>query len=231
MKNKVLIIIGCVLAISLFITHGYADEGGGYYKVTITNITSGQTFTPRIVLNHKKGVRLFTPGAPASDSLATLAESGNIEPLSAMMSMNPKVADIAISDGLLLPGESATVMLDRTGGFGYISLAAMMIPTNDGFIALNGVKAPRGHRSVMYLSPAYDAGSELNDEVCDNIPGPFCKGTGPSDENGEGYVHIHAGIHGIADVPDYDFDWRNPVARVVIERVSHDDDDDNSDDL
>jgi hypothetical protein len=230
MKNKVLIIIGCILAISLFSANGYADEGGGYYKVTITNITSGQVFTPRIVLNHKKGVRLFTPGAPASGSLATLAESGNPGPLSTMMSMNPKVADIAISDGLLGPGESKTVMLERTGGFHYISLAAMLIPTNDGFIALNGVMAPRDHRSVMYLSPAYDAGSEVNDEVCANIPGPFCGGTGLSDADGEGYVHIHAGIHGIADVPEDVFDWRNPVARVVIERVLHDDDDDNSDD-
>lgn len=228
MKQKVLIIVGCLMALTLFSGNGNADRGGGYYKVTITNITSGQTFTPSIVLNHKKGVRLFTPGSPAGTSLATLAESGNTGPLSTMMSMNPKVADIAGSEGLLGPGESTIVKLKRSGGFNYISLAAMMIPTNDGFIALNGVMAPRGHKSVMYLSPAYDAGTEVNDELCDNIPGPYCGGTGLSDEDGEGYVHIHAGIHGIADVPDDIFDWRNPVARVIIERVGghHDDDDD-----
>ena len=227
MKQKVLIIAGCLLALALFSVNGYADRDGGYYKVTITNITSGQTFTPSIVLNHKKDVRLFTPGSPSGTSLATLAESGNTGPLSTMMSMNPKVANIATSDGLLGPGESTDVNLQRTGGFHYISLAAMMIPTNDGFIALNGVMAPKGHKSVMYLSPAYDAGTELNDELCANIPGPYCGGTGLSEENGEGYVHIHAGIHGIADVPDDIFDWRNPVARVVIERVGgHDDDDD-----
>lgn len=232
MKNKVLIILGCVLAISLFSTHGYADEGGGYYKLTITNITSGQYFTPRIVLNHKKGVRLFTPGAPASESLAILAESGMTGPLSTMMSMNPKVADIAMSGGLLGPGASETVMLARTGGFHYISLAAMMIPTNDGFIALNGVKAPRGHRSVMYLSPAYDSGSEDNDQLCVHIPGPIeCGeiGEGHNTANGEGYVHIHAGIHDIGDIAPDAYDWRNPVARIVIERVFHDDDNDSDD--
>ena len=53
MKQKVLILAGCLLAISLFSVHGYADGGEGDYKVTITNITSGQTFTPSIVLNHK----------------------------------------------------------------------------------------------------------------------------------------------------------------------------------
>ncbi len=230
MKNKVLIIFTCILAVSLLSVNGYADRGGGYYKVTITNITGGQIFTPGIVLNHKKGVRLFTLGSPASGSLATLAESGNTGPLSTMMSGNPKVADIAFSDDLLFPGESTTVMLDRTGGFHYISLAAMMIPTNDGFIALNGVKAPRGHRSSMYLSPAYDAGSEMNDEICENIPGPFCGGTVPGEDDGEGYVHIHDGIHGIADVPEDIFDWRNPVARVVIESVFHEYDDDSDED-
>jgi len=218
MKKRVLIIIGCILAISLFSVNGYADEGGGYYKVTITNITSGQVFTPRIVLNHKKGVRLFTPGAPASGSLATLAESGNPAPLSTMMSMNPKVADIAISDGLLGPGESKTVMLERTGGFRYISLAAMIIPTNDGFIALNGVQAPILRKTVMNLSPAYDAGSELNDELCANIPGPVCGGEPVSEADGEGYVRIHEGIHGIGDLDESMYDWRNPVARIVIEK-------------
>ena len=225
MKQKVLIIMGCLLAISMFSIHGYADEGKDNYKVTITNMTSGQTFTPTIILNHKKGVSLFSPGSPASMSLAKLAEAGDTGPLSMMMSMNPKVADIATSDGLLGPGETTTVTVEHTGGFNYISLAAMMIPTNDGFIALNGVMAPKGHKSVMYLSPAYDAGSEVNDELCGSIPGPYCGGAGVSMEDGEGYVHIHAGIHGIGDLDESVFDWRNPVARVVIQRADDEHDD------
>ncbi|MGH8621200.1 MAG: hypothetical protein ACRET3_03595 [Burkholderiales bacterium] len=36
----------------------------------------------------------------------------------------------------------------------------------------------------------------------------------------EGYVHIHAGIHGIGDLPPEVRDWRNPVARVAIRRVN-----------
>ena len=41
MKQKVLIIMGCLLAISIFSIHGYADEGKDNFKVTITNMTSG----------------------------------------------------------------------------------------------------------------------------------------------------------------------------------------------
>lgn len=42
----------------------------------------------------------------------------------------------------------------------------------------------------------------------------------------EGYVHIHAGIHGIGDFMASDRDWRNPVAEITVERLDDDDDDD-----
>ena len=35
----------------------------------------------------------------------------------------------------------------------------------------------------------------------------------------EGYVHVHAGIHGIGDLDASERDWRNPVAMVTIELV------------
>jgi hypothetical protein len=41
-------------------------------------------------------------------------------------------------------------------------------------------------------------------------------------EDGEGYIHVHAGIHGIGGMDGLDpatFDWRNPVVEVTIERV------------
>ncbi len=192
-----------------------------WYEVTVTNITGGQIFTPILVLTHRHGVKLFTPGMPASLELAKLAEAGDTGPLSERMSMNPKVGEIITSGGLLGPGEEKTIMVPAGGPYKYISLAAMMLPTNDGFIALNGVRAPRGHRTVMYLSPGYDAGSEINDELCENIPGGGgCGGVPFSEEDGEKYVHIHGGIHGIGDLAAADYDWKNPVARIVIERVT-----------
>lgn len=192
-----------------------------HYAVTITNLTRGQTFTPILVASHRNhAFRLFTQGDPASDELTALAEGGDTGPLTTLLEGNRRVVDVTDSGGLLAPGESVTVTVAASHGAKRVSLASMMIPTNDGFIALNGVKAPRNGRSVTYWSPGYDAGSEPNDELCDNIPGPVCGGTGGSpDADGEGYVHIHAGIHGIGDLEPGDFDWRNPVAKITIRHI------------
>ena len=92
----------------------------------------------------------------------------------------------------------------------------MLIPTNDTFFAANGVTVPP-QGTVTVRAPGYDAGSEPNDELCDNIPGPVCGGEGNSpDAGGEGFVHITAGIQGIGDLEPADYDWRNPVADIVI---------------
>jgi hypothetical protein len=98
-----------------------------------------------------------------------------------------------------------------------ISVAGMLIPTNDTFVALNAATLPRWSQS--HTVPAYDAGSEFNDELCANIPGPTCGGAGDSVEDGEGYVHISRGISGIGDLEPSSYDWRNPVARIGIKRV------------
>jgi len=92
----------------------------------------------------------------------------------------------------------------------------MLIPTNDAFLAARNVRLPRGHEVITIVVPAYDAGSEPNDEDCGNIPGPVCGGEGVSGEDGEGYVHVQAGSHGIANLAAKTCDWRNPVASISI---------------
>ncbi|HBH60296.1 MAG TPA: hypothetical protein DDX85_00830 [Nitrospiraceae bacterium] len=219
MKFKLIILMGCILSVSLISAVSYGERRDRTYDVTVTNMTQGQTFTPILVVTHKRGVHLFTPGSPASRELAMLAEGGATGPLAERMLMNPQVGEVMTSGGLLGPGETATVKIAAGRGFDYVSLAAMLVPTNDGFIALNGVHAPLGHTAEMYLSPAYDAGSEMNDEQCEHIPGgAMCAGEGFNEEDGEGYVHIHAGIHGIGDIDAALYDWRNPVARIVIQK-------------
>jgi hypothetical protein len=93
----------------------------------------------------------------------------------------------------------------------------MLIPTNDSFVAIQNVALPR--HFAAHVVPAYDAGSEFNDELCANIPGPACGGAGDSEEDGEGYVHVSSGIHGIGDLEAASYDWRNPVARISIRRL------------
>jgi len=118
---------------------------------------------------------------------------------------------------LLGPGESISFEIEGYGRFNRFSLAAMLIPTNDTFVAVDSVALPSRSRTV--LAHAYDAGSEPNDESCANIPGPVCGGEGGSPgAGGEGYVHLSSGIHGIGDLGPETYDWRSAVAEVTIRR-------------
>jgi hypothetical protein len=205
---------------------GDEDDRGRRFEVTVTNLTRGQTFTPVLVASHRAGVTLFTLGQPASPQLAILAEEGNTAPLAALLLSTPGVRDIADSGappaGFVPPGQSKTVIVEAGGGADHVSVAAMLIPTNDGFFAINGERAPRGDQVLTFYSPAYDSGSERNDELCASIPGPNfaeCGGAGGGGQPAggeEGYVHIHAGIHGAGNLNPSERDWRNPVARITI---------------
>jgi len=142
------------------------------------------------------------------------------------LNANRRVVDVQNSGDLLKPGMSVTVIVSAAHGARHVSIASMMLPTNDGFIALDSVKTP-WYGSATYFSPGYDAGTELNDESCANIPGPTCGGVGPSpssspggyNEGDEKYVHIHRGMHGIEDLKAHVYDWRNPVAKITVTRV------------
>ena len=194
------------------------------FEVTVTNLTRGQQFTPILVDSHKADVRLFELGSPASPQLKTLAEEGNVAPLTALLLSNHDVLDV-VNSGALGPGQSVTQRVGVYRGFDNVSVAAMLIPTNDGFFSVNDAEGPNGQDSITIFSPAYDAGTERNDETCASIPGPnFVECGGPggggAPGGGEGYVHIHAGIHGIGSFAPANRDWRNPVAKITIRRLS-----------
>jgi hypothetical protein len=188
------------------------------YKVTITNITAGQIFTPVLAVTHKSSLALFELGEPASPSLELLAENGMTGPLEdVLLSMPDRVRDTAVAEAPLMPGQSVTLEIMGSNKIRYVSFAAMMLPTHDNFVAIDAVPLPWTYSTVY--AKAYDAGTEDNDELCVNIPGPPCMGANVDDASGEGYVHIANGIHGVADLDPILHDWRNPVAKVTIERV------------
>jgi hypothetical protein len=212
---KLLSIILSASLLALSTTASASDAKS--YDVTITNITHGQTFTPILVVSHKRGHPLFKLGDAASDELAQVAEGGDTGPLATHLLDYGIAYDTASSGGLLEPGKSVTVRVKVMDDFKYISVVSMLIPTNDAFFALNGVRAPKRSRTIMV--PAFDAGSEYNDELCVNIPGPVCKGEGYNTNGGEGFVHIHPGISGKGDLASADYNWNNPTAKISIKRV------------
>lgn len=161
-------------------------EGSASYYITVTNMTNSINFTPVLVTSHGKGVSLYEPGSSASDELTAITEGGDIAPLTTVLQSDPRVVDVQNSGGLPGRGESVTVAVSAKHGARHISLASMMLPTNDGFIALDNVEAPR-HGTATCCSPGFDAGSEPNDELCNSIPVPTCGGEGLSPAaDGEG---------------------------------------------
>lgn len=202
------------------------------FEITVTNLTAHQTFTPILAASAKAGVTIFNLGQPASVALQDLAESGDTSLLKAALVADPRVLDVETSSSVA-PGASETLTVKAHGPFDHVIVAAMLIPTNAGFFALNGVQGPQGDESAIFRSPAYDAGSKPDDELCANIPGgDSCHGTGfvPEGTSPEatsppvpttvvGYVFIHRGIHGIGDLLPQFYDWRNPVTKIVINRV------------
>jgi hypothetical protein len=200
------------------------NDGGRRYEISITNLTRGQQFTPILAAIHKGSVQLFKLGMSASPELATLAEQGDTGPLKALLLSQAGTGAVVTGTGLTNPGATSKLVLEVRGGFSMLSVAAMLIPTNDAFFALNGIELPHGDEVLTVRAPAYDSGSEKNDELCSSIPGPFfaeCGGSGGGATvgGGEGYVHIHAGIHGIGSLPAAVRDWRNPVAQITIQRI------------
>jgi hypothetical protein len=217
------IFVAAVVATSALLLSGplMAQAGGARdYEVTITNVTKGQSFTPVLAVTHKTDIALFTVGEPASSELAILAESGNIAPLQGLLESFPEsVLDTNTNGALLMPGDSVTIPITGSVHYDHLSFAAMLIPTNDSFVAVNSLALPKKGSTSLYAW-AFDAGSEINDELCANIPGPFCMGEGASpSEDGEGYVFIANGVHGVGDLDEAEFDWNNPVAYVVIRQV------------
>jgi hypothetical protein len=218
MKNRWREITTVVLSGAMLLTsHAMASEGQGAYEVTVTNITQGEIFTPVMVATHSRELKIFGLGSAASSELAMLAEGGDTAPLSALL-LSEGALDVATADDVLPPGASVTLIVDTSGRDQYVSVASMLVPSNDAFFAVNGVKGPRGQQVSTVFSPAYDAGSEINDELCVSIPGPdfICAGEGFSVTGGEGFVHIHPGIHGVGDLIAANHDWRNPVAKITV---------------
>lgn len=202
--------------------HDPHHTGDRHYTVTLTNLMLGESITPVLVAVHRPGVRLFEPGMPASPELSALAEGGNTGPFTMQLNDSKDVKTVFTSPGLLDPGHSKTIQVTAHGDYDHLTMAAMLIPTNDGFFALQDVRLPRGHHAAEFAVPAYDAGSEPNDELCVDIPGPVCGGTGESpDAGGEGFVHIHPGIHGVGDLAPASYDWKNPVLKIVIKRAGN----------
>lgn len=208
------------------------------YDIQVENVTRGIYFTPLLVAAHAPDVQLFTPGEAASASLQAMAEGGDISALEADLAATGATISANPAGGLLVPGAttSTTLNTDNATANTRLSVVAMLLPTNDGFVGLNGLPLPTEPGTYHYDVAGWDAGSEGNDEIrgsgvpgeagfpvpppLDPVVGTNGTGTGAA---AEGYVHVHRGNlgdtqsdGGVSDIDSTLHRWLNPVARVTI---------------
>jgi len=201
------------------------------YRVTITNLTTGQPMSPAVLVTHNRRASLFGAGERASEGIRAIAEDGDPSIAAAALtgargvySVVTTTAPIGIKGGTAFPN-SLTVEISARGNAKLLSLSTMLICTNDGFGGLDAVRLPRGRRAEVYYAAGYDAGTEKNTEVASSIVPP-CFGIGPVQGpmgGGErtvemGRIRHHRGIKGIADLTAA-HDWKGPVAKVVVQRI------------
>ncbi len=231
--------ISCVAALVLggVTIPAFADEREvraerevrGDVEIRIVNLTRGQVFSPVIAWSHSRGFApFFSFGEPASEEVRAVAEDGDTGPLADLLEGDGNVREVVIGDGPIPPGGEAILTVEARGRNSFISLASMLVNTNDTFFALRGVQIPRKGRSTAFFQPGWDAGTEDNNEDCSYIPGPACAdidaGNLSDPDDGEGFVFTQEGIHGqsggvaTSDLDPSQQDWRNPVAYVVVTR-------------
>ncbi|WP_448248666.1 spondin domain-containing protein [Thalassotalea agariperforans] len=222
------------LAASLFSTSALAQD----LEITVQNLTHGIYYTPLIIAAHDSSTSMYTLGEMASPELQAMAEGGDISGLSSIL--NNANADVVENpaSGLLAPTMSTTAMLSTSTNNMYLSLAGMMLPTNDGFVGLNSWKIPQEAGTYMFYLNAYDAGTEANDELLSatggapnnaGMPNPpplmnnNTGGTGVTTTEANAYVHVHRGnlgddnpTGGKSDLDNTVHRWLNPVAKVTV---------------
>ncbi|MCU7943131.1 MAG: spondin domain-containing protein [Candidatus Thiodiazotropha sp. (ex Cardiolucina cf. quadrata)] len=204
--------------------------------ISITNLTHGSYFTPLLVAAHAGGNHIFQLGTTASTNLQAMAEGGDISGLSADMAAVNADSVENPAGGLLAPGATTTFDLTHSATNDHLSLTAMILPTNDGFVGVDSLSIPTAAGTYRYQLNAYDAGTEANDEIINGGGAPGVAGVpaDPGGQNGTGatgvttaetnaHVHIHRGVlgdsdesAGVSDLNSSVHRWLNPVAQLVI---------------
>lgn len=227
---------GLLIAGSLSSSLAIADSKS--VTVEITNLSNALYYTPLLVSAHDHHTHIFQPGTAASASLQAMAEGGNISGLVAELDAAGANSVANPAAGLLAPGATTTATMKMSKGNRYLSIAAMLLPTNDGFVGLDALKIPKKKGTHTIYLNGYDAGTEANDEIVNGGGAPGTPGI-PADPGGNAgagaagvtgadhntTVHLHRGIVG-GDYSDLDsavHRWMNPVAKVVITVGGNDD--------
>ncbi len=237
-KRKIISTLAILSMVSILIVPVTAKaDDGKTYKVTISNLTPGQPFTPPVLVTHSDKTGIFTVGEATSSDIQEIAENGNSVPLMATLGVDVEVHEVVAGGVPLVPANnpggtmfdsSATFMITTKGKAKFLSFASMLICTNDGFTGLDSIKLPK--KKMTVFSVAYDARTEMNTEdfadmvpPCQELIGgmPPVGGTGMTNPllAEDGIIIPHVGIIGGDDLLPAVHGWGDPVAKIVIEKM------------
>ena len=188
------------------------------WDVTITNLTppGSQPLSAPLFVVHSKRAQIWSPGEIATHPVAAIAEDANNAPAESAFPQLPGVQGVFTgAGGAIPPGASRRYRVQTSGQFDRLSLLTMLVNTNDGFTGLDSLQL-RGNGTTLETL-AYDAGSEINNELTAFIPGPCCNHPFVRDPEGD-LIRMHEGVTGRGDLDPAVYGWHGAVARIEIDR-------------
>ena len=218
-------------ALAFVSNHSFAVD----VTIKIQNLTQGMYFTPIAAVAHTPDTSLFEVGEEASPEIQAMAEGGSLAGLTTIATSIGADVLAEPTAGPLGPTESVSGSFMTHDGNTVLSVVAMILPSNDGFIGLDNWTIPTEAGTYTVYLNAYDAGTEANDELvgggAPGTPGmpapPFLTlgtgGSGVTAAINNTNVHIHPGnigdddaAGGTSDVTNSIHRWLNPVAKVTV---------------
>ena len=201
------------------------------FDVTVSNLTNAQPLSPVAVIAHLDGYTFFSVGTPVTAGFEEMAEEGDNAALLAEADADAMVTVTGSGAAPIGPAASETVTVETLEsdlpGL-RISVATMLVNTNDAFTGLNAmsVESMAVGDVVSVRGVAYDAGTEADTETAATIPGPAGGGEGFNairDDQAD-RVSMHSGVvsqddgFAASDLSEqHRFD--NPVVQISIERT------------
>jgi len=212
------------------------------FDVKVTNLTHGMYLSPVLVATHPAASSVYSLGSAASNNMKAMAEGGDSSGLQTELigagSDTPQILNGTVNNKIPPGGDAEQLGLSSSPGNDRITVVTKLMPTNDGFAALNAIILPTEPGRYVYKMDAFDAGSEANDELMvvggntvgvqgiepdPDITTTGTGGTGASGSDNNATIHTHRGVlgdsnstGGSSDLDNTIHRWLNPVARVII---------------
>lgn len=205
------------------------NSGDMTFDVTLTNSSASTAYpgilTPLLWAVHDNSVMLFQTGMPASAGLESLAEDGDGSTLlTALQGMAGVSASGVAGSGPIMSGGAFTATVTVDADHRYLSLANMVVPSNDTFAAfgpsgialLNEDGMPRSDEElaadIAAEFIAWDAGTERNQAGAAGADqAPHQSGPNTGADEGNGFVRLLGNNDSVWSYPNV-----SDVVRVTI---------------